>query len=134
MGLLPEKTRTLVYRGQQIQQGDVTRRLRARLVSLGRRDARERLAYLMAETHARLAGFGLTENNGFDWPFTQEHLADILGLTPVHINRVLGRLRGEGLLVVRNRHVAILDVAGLHRAGGFDAAHGSIERSDYDLL
>lgn len=134
MELLPDSARRLLHRGQQIQQDDMIRRLRARLVSLGRRDARSRLAYLMAETHLRLAGLGLTENDGFDWPFTQEHLADILGLTPVHTNRVLGRLRDEGILVVRNRRAAILDVIGLRRVGGFEAPLSTINRGNYDLL
>jgi CRP-like cAMP-binding protein len=120
LDLLPERARAAVELGQQIQQDDVIRRLRARLVSLGRRDARGRLAYLIAEIHARLAGLGLTKDSAFDWPFTQEHLADILGLTPVHTNRVLGRLRGEGLLAVRNREVTILDLVGLRHVGAFD--------------
>ncbi|MEH3158090.1 MAG: Crp/Fnr family transcriptional regulator [Sphingomonas taxi] len=130
--LLPDRARAVVHRGQQMQQDAMIRRLHARLVSLGRRDARARLAYFMAETHARLAGFGLTESNRYDWPFTQEHLADILGLTSVHINRVLGRLRDEGLFVVSNRQVTILDLVGLRHAGDFEAQQGIINRGDHD--
>ncbi|MGR6329461.1 Crp/Fnr family transcriptional regulator [Sphingomonas sp. XXL09] len=116
---MSDRSRSLVEHARRAQQGEVLFRLRARLVSLGRRNARERLAYLVAETHARLGALGLTQDDTFDWPFTQEQLGDMLGLTPVHINRVLGRLRDEGLLVVRGRKMVILDLASLHRVGEF---------------
>ncbi|WP_184060601.1 helix-turn-helix domain-containing protein [Sphingomonas aerophila] len=59
----------------------------------------------------------------FAWPFTQEDLADILGLTSVHINRILGRLRRENLLVIKNRQVAIVDLLHLRRTSGFDSTN-----------
>jgi CRP-like cAMP-binding protein len=118
--LLPEPARLLVERGQLAQRAELIRRLRSWLVSLGRRDARGRLAYLMAETQARLAGLGLVRGSTFAWPFTQEQLADLLGLTPVHTNRVLAQLRSEGQLAIRNREVTILDLPGLHRISGFE--------------
>jgi CRP-like cAMP-binding protein len=131
---LPDRVRTLVEHSQRAQHVDMVRRLRARLVSLGRRDARERLAYLVAETYARLTGVGLAPDATFKWPITQEHLADLLGLTPVHTNRVLARLRSEDLLVIRNRQVAILDVAGLGRAGGFEDSYSHDDGGYHELL
>jgi CRP-like cAMP-binding protein len=94
--------------------------LRARLVSLGRRDARQRVAYFMSEVHDRLQQVGLTDGGVFTWPLTQEQLADVLGLTSVHVNRVLQGLRREGLVVLRKPRLFIPDLARLHAAAGFD--------------
>jgi len=93
-------------------------RLRARLVSLGRRDARERILQFLAEQHQRLCQVGLADSHSFSWPFTQEQLADMLGLTSVHVNRVLQRLRGDGLLWCRNGQVVIPVPARLHTLAG----------------
>lgn len=67
---------------------------------------------------------GLANQNGFSCPLTQEELGDALGLTSVHINRVLRQLRSEGLLVLRRPTVGIPDLRLLHAAGGFDGDVG----------
>jgi CRP-like cAMP-binding protein len=59
------------------------------LVDLGRRDAAERMAHFLLELGARLALVGLGSKTGFACPLTQYHLADALGLSAVHVNRVL---------------------------------------------
>jgi CRP-like cAMP-binding protein len=94
--------------------------LRSRLVSLGRRGARERVAHFVSEIHDRLHQVGLVNGGAFTCPLTQEQLADVLGLTPVHVNRMLQRLRREGLLTFNRRRVFIPDLARLHAAAGFD--------------
>ena len=94
--------------------------LRAWIVNLGRRDAYESIAHLMCELHVRMEQVGLVENGRFDLPLTQEELADSLGLTPVHVNRILQRLRADGLIILRERLLTILDVAGLRKVAGFD--------------
>ena len=119
MDRISDQSRTLIQKIRRRQEADILRRLRAALVSLGRRDAKARLAFLIAECHSRLAGVGLAIDGEFRWPLTQEHLADVLGLTPVHVNRTLARLRTEALLVVQNRTVLILDLVELCRVGGF---------------
>lgn len=134
MEQLTDGARSFAEHVQRRQHADVLRRLRAGLVSLGRRDGRERLAYLVAETYSRLAQIGLSRDGAFAWPFTQEHLADILGLTPVHINRVVARLRNEDVLIIRKRHVAILNLASLCRIGGFEDLGTCFDESDYGLL
>src|ERR1700754_3939297 len=63
--------------------------LRERIVSLGRRDARGRIAYLLCELLWRHAAVGLTNGGKFSLPLTQTELGDTLGLTPVHVNRIL---------------------------------------------
>lgn len=70
--LLSERARALFNDSLRMQQADLVCRLRNRLVSLGRRNARERLAYLVAETHSRLSGLGLARDGSFTWPITQE--------------------------------------------------------------
>jgi CRP-like cAMP-binding protein len=94
--------------------------LRAWIVNIGRRDAFEGVAHLLCELHVRLRHVGLVQDHSFDLPLTQEDLADALGLTPVHTNRVLQRLRSEGLITLRGGHLTILDAEGLRRAAGFD--------------
>lgn len=97
--------------------------LREWLVSAGRRNAYEALAHLFCELHARLQRVGLVRHDTFDVPLTQEDLADALGLTPVHVNRVLQRLRKERLIELRGGVLTILDSGRLCHAAGFDPSY-----------
>jgi CRP-like cAMP-binding protein len=91
-------------------------------VSLGRQSAQERLAHLFCELANRLGN--RSENKAeFDFPLTQEQIADTLGLTSVHVNRMVQRLRAEELITIRNHHVTIPDMARLAALGGFDKAY-----------
>lgn len=94
--------------------------LRAWIVNLGRCDARARIAHLMCELHARMKRIGLVRDGLFDLPLTQEQLADALGLTAVHVNRVLQRLRADGLIMLQSRSLTLLDADRLRSAAGFD--------------
>jgi CRP-like cAMP-binding protein len=98
------------------------------LVSLGRRTAIARLSHLFCEMHARLCVVGLTAPNGFPLPITQADLAECLGLTSVHVNRVLRRLREDGLATFRDGWVEILDFEKLKRTAEFDPDYLQIER------
>ena len=97
-------------------------------VSLGRRTALERTAHLFCELQVRLALTGIPSERGFDFPITQVVLSECLGLTPVHVNRVLKELRERGLLEFRSGKVTILDLAGLRRAGEFDPSYLYLEK------
>jgi len=97
--------------------------LRAWIVNFGRRDAFERVAHLICELYARLHSVGLATANTFDLPLTQEDLSDALGMTPVHVNRVLKRLREEGLMTFKRQQISILDVRKLQEAAGFDVRY-----------
>jgi CRP-like cAMP-binding protein len=90
------------------------------MVGLGRRDAYTRIAHLLCELFVRHRAVELTNGDGFDLHTTQAELGDALGLSTVHVNRVLQDLRGEGLIVLRGKSFAILDWDGLKRAGEFD--------------
>jgi len=93
--------------------------LSRRTLCLGRLSARERLAHLLCELAVRLGYQSVTGSITFAMPLTQEHIADTLGLTPVHVNRSFRQLRTEGLLTSTRGTIAICDVAALRRAGEF---------------
>ncbi|SIT18242.1 cAMP-binding domain of CRP or a regulatory subunit of cAMP-dependent protein kinases [Roseivivax lentus] len=93
------------------------------LVGIGRRDADARMAHFLLELEARLALVGLADSNGYECPLTQYHLADALGLSAVHVNRVLRHLREDGLLTFRDGHVTIHDHDALVKLAGFDASY-----------
>lgn len=71
---------------------------------------------------------GLADNDRLDLPVTQYELADATGLTPVHVNRTIQRLRGEDLIELSARVLTIKDIDGLKRAGGFDENYLHIKR------
>ena len=102
--------------------------LRSWVVNAGRRDAYARVAHLMCEMHLRLKMIGLVTEDTFDLPMTQEELADATALTPVHINRTLQRLRGDGLIKLGGGSLTVLDVGQLQRVAGFDPTYLHIRR------
>lgn len=97
--------------------------LRERIVALGRRDARQRVAYLLCELVWRYRAIGGAEGNTISLPLTQSELADTLGLTAVHVNRVLQDLRREKLLELRGRTLTLLDADALSRGAGFNGSY-----------
>lgn len=98
--------------------------LRECLLNLGQREAFEKLAHFFCEITARLESTGLVNSDGsFSLPLTQTDLADTMGLTVVHVNRVLRRFRDEGLLCWSRRRVTILDRARLELAADFNDAY-----------
>lgn len=93
------------------------------VVNIGRRDALERMAHLFCEIQFRLALVGGMKGDQFLFPLTQDDLADVLGLTPVHINRKLQQLRQEELISLRSRQMTILNLRQLQQVAGFDCAY-----------
>jgi CRP-like cAMP-binding protein len=83
------------------------------IVDLGRRTPVERLAHFLLELHARLLAVGRAEATNFDLPFSQEIMADVLGLSVPHLNRVMQQLRAERLIATRSRIVELVDGAAL---------------------
>lgn len=90
------------------------------LLNVGRRDARERVAHLLCEISARLEATGLAREFTYELPMTQEQIGDALGLTAVHINRVLKALEKDNLIKRQKREVAIADWQRLRRAADFN--------------
>ncbi|WP_294274892.1 Crp/Fnr family transcriptional regulator [uncultured Sphingomonas sp.] len=92
--------------------------LLAQIARLGRMNAMERIADLMLELYERLAMSDLTHGRSFDLPITQETLADALGLTAVHVNRMLQAARRAGDLIWSSRSMTIPDPKSLARKVG----------------
>jgi len=102
--------------------------LRHWLVNLGQRSAVERLAHLFCELWVRMKVVGQAQDNAFELPVTQEELGDTLGLTSVHINRMLQELRGEGLIRLSGKRLIILDSDRLHKLSGFTPNYLHLKR------
>lgn len=94
-----------------------------RVVSFGRRSATERMGHLLCELHARLALVGLCDEAGFALPLTQNDLGEVLGLSNVHVNRVLQELRSAGLITLRERRLTIHDREALRTVSLFDPGY-----------
>ena len=90
------------------------------VVNIGRRDSKARIAHLLCELALRLEKIGSGKDGNYEFPLTQEQLADATGLTAVHTNRTLQALRKEGLIELNGRSLRVLDWAALRRAGDFD--------------
>ena len=89
------------------------------VVNVGRRDARERIAHLLCELAARLNSAGISDGSMYDFPLTQEQIADATGLTAVHTNRTLQALRKEGLIGLSQSRLTILNWDALSAIGDF---------------
>lgn len=93
------------------------------LVSVGRRSAIERTAHFFMELAERLNLIGIAAEAEFACPLSQYVLADALGLSAIHINRVLRQLRERGLLTVKDGKVMIHDLNGLRKLAGFQGGY-----------
>ena len=90
------------------------------VVNVGRRDSRARVAHILCEFSLRLEAAGLARNHHYELPMTQEQLADAVGLTSVHVNRVLKQLGEEGLISRDRRSIVIEDWKRMREAGDFN--------------
>jgi len=98
--------------------------LRAWIVNLGQRDAHERMAHLFCELAHRMEAGGLQrDDSGFRLPLTQQELGSALGLTSVHVNRVVKRLRTETLIDLDHGVLRIHDLPRLEVLADFDPAY-----------
>lgn len=94
--------------------------LREWLLNVGQRDALQRLAHLFCELCVRLSVVNLVDESGtFTLPLTQGQLADTTGITTVHVNRSLQRLRKEGLIETKGGKLTIVDFDRLSEIAGF---------------
>jgi CRP-like cAMP-binding protein len=89
-------------------------------VNVGRRDSRARVAHILCEFSLRLEAAGLASDHRYELPMTQEQLADAVGLTSVHVNRVLRHLGEAGLIRRNRRSITIEDWQRLRDAGDFN--------------
>jgi CRP-like cAMP-binding protein len=93
------------------------------LVDVGRRTATERMAHFLLELGARLRLVGLGTREGYLCPLSQYLLADTLGLSAVHVNRVLRELREAGMVTFQKGRVLFDDYDALVEHASFDRAY-----------
>ncbi len=98
------------------------------LVAMGRRSAGGQLSHLVCELYIRLGIVGLAHDGSFTLPLTQIELGDALGLSAVHVNRVLQELRAENLLTWQNQTVHILDWPRLQERAEFDPSYLHLQK------
>ncbi len=94
--------------------------LREWLVNVGRRSSEKQLAHLFCELYVRLDTVGLTYDHQFPMPYTQVVLGDLLGISQVHVQRVLSALRDDGLVSLQDRRIQITDFQALATLGEFE--------------
>src|SRR3954469_8832384 len=95
------------------QLGEDERRMNNWVTALGRGHADERIATLLLDLRGRLHQAGMANGGGFQLRMTQQEIADHLGLTLVHVNRVLRRLREAGIVTVQRGIVTVDEMARL---------------------
>lgn len=100
------------------------------LVSMGRRSAVAHAAHLFCELSLRLKAVGLSDGRSFRFPVTQTELADVLGLSLVHVNRVIQELRSKGLLTWRGGEVVLQDFDGLATLAEFNPTYLHLQHTD----
>jgi CRP-like cAMP-binding protein len=98
------------------------------ILSMGRRTALSRVAHILCELFVRMDIVGLAGDRRYPLPLTQTDIADATGLTPVHVNRMLKKLRDDNLLTFRNGEVTIHDWDGLQRTAEFNLGYLYLDR------
>jgi CRP-like cAMP-binding protein len=88
-----------------------------RAVDLGRRSAEERVSRLILGIVDRLSGHRVLQNHPYAFPLLQRHIADLTGLTPVHVSRVMTEFRNAGLIRLTKRSLSITNLTGLEQIG-----------------
>ncbi len=97
--------------------------LREWLVNVGRRSSEKRIAHLICEMLFRSRAVGLTDDDTFELPLTQEQLGDTLGMSTVHVNRSIPTLRGQNLITSHGRRIVIDDLERLMDYAEFDPVY-----------
>lgn len=106
--------------------------LREWLVNMGQRPADQQMAHIFCELLLRLQVVGRAEGDSFILPLTQQELADTMGVTVVHVNRVLKHLRNQGLVEVNGREIRIPDIGRLRMFSGFDSNYLHLREAGHE--
>jgi CRP-like cAMP-binding protein len=93
------------------------------LLNQSRRPSRARVAHFLCEHATRMTGRGLVENKTIELGVTQEQLADLLGLTTVHVNRTLRLIEKDGLITRNGRHYKIINRTALQESADFKPSY-----------
>jgi CRP-like cAMP-binding protein len=103
---------------------------REALVNMGQRPADRQLAHFLCELLVRLQAVGRASETSYEFPVTQEDLGDTLGLSTVHVNRTLQKLRDDGLITLKGKTLTIPDADALKRFAGFNPNYLHLRRSE----
>jgi len=87
------------------------------LTAIGRRPAEARIAYLLLSLMRRIALRSIIAEHRYPFPLRQQHIGDAVGLTPVHVSRVLAQLRERGILTLSEGTLQVTDLPELERMG-----------------
>lgn len=93
------------------------------IVGMGRKEALPRMAHFLCEVFLRMQAVGLTTQHSCSLPITQTDMSDALGMTSVHVNRVLRDLRHQELITLDHRTLTILDWSKLVALAEFDPTY-----------
>jgi CRP-like cAMP-binding protein len=97
------------------------------VMNVGQREAYTRMAHVLCELLTRLRAVGLTQDHSCNLPITQSEFADALGVTTVHVNRVLQAMRADGLIELKGDRLNIPDWEKLKQVGEFDPTYLHLE-------
>lgn len=101
---------------------------REKILSIGRRSAVGRIAHILCELYVRLKLVGMADEFRYKLPLKQADLADATGLTSVHVNRMLRKLRNEEIITFRGGEVTIHDWDRLQQIAEFNPSYLHLER------
>ena len=108
--------------------------LREWVVNLGLRDAETRIAHLFCELNLRLQSVGLATGNSFELPITQAELGETIGLSTVHVNRTLQKLRRDNLITFNQGQLLIPDLEALKELCGFNPNYLHLDGGKPDII
>ena len=90
------------------------------LTALGQYSAEERIAYLLLHLMRRIAARSVIREQRYPFPLRQQHIADAVGLTPVHVSRVLSLFRERGIFVLSDGALQVGNLTELERIGSLN--------------
>ena len=93
------------------------------MTSIGQRSAAERIAHVFCELYTKLHSLGLAHDYSCAVPLTQGKLGDAIGITTIHVNRVLQSLRVAGLITYKSGKLTIHEWSALTKLAQFDPAY-----------
>ena len=93
------------------------------IVNVGQRPAPSRLAHIIVELRERLKVIGQVSGARFEMPLTQEQIGEAMGITAVHVNRIVKQLRDDNVLELHRGSVTVIDEQKLLELADFDALY-----------